>query len=227
MGRQQITICTSAMCRPELLRVTYGSFIEQCQDLDSVNISVLLNVDPLPSKRDPLAVISTAESFFDSVVSNVPHKPNFSNAVDWLWTNAKTPFIFHLEDDWRFVRPFHLQDMLQHFRDDKQVYQVRMKKRSGNGSRKIVSLAPSVVHESCFKTMAGKFSSDMCPETSLHEAVGGILKSYKYNCVIYGSKSMVVDTGRAWAAKAGVARPKLKRDFVSWVDIKTGKRLDR
>ena len=95
---------TTAMARPFIVDRTFKSFSKNLQGIDLQNCRLFINIDPLPSNIKRKDVIVVARKYFKEVYYNLPKKANFTAAVNWIWLNSSSEFIFHLEDDFEMIR---------------------------------------------------------------------------------------------------------------------------
>lgn len=218
----KISVVTTATQRPELLARTYASFQQHLTDVDLRDLTLYINIDPVPEGRDAKETFETACKFFGHVVANRPKVPNFTAAINWLWSQADTPFILHLEDDWELQRDACVSDMLAMFAADSSIYQVRFKGRSHSNTPKQLALVPGIISREFFAKTAGKLDETRNPEVQIHEhfrwADWGINEVYPCAAVYSpDGKAMVRDIGRAWASDNGVSRGNCKSEFTTWV----------
>ena len=205
---KSISFTTTATCRPEILRKTYQSFSEHLKDLDFSDATLYINIDPLPDPKLRETTLEIARGHFGRVIHRFPEKPNFTSAVNWLWTTAETDYIFHLEDDWKMNSPLSINDILDQFKDP-QVMEVAL--RAYPYPYKVLCLSPSVWSKSLYKKFAGKLDESMNPEVQLRE---DFVKSSMVRCI--GKGAIISDIGRDWLAKQGLTRGKVKNQFTTW-----------
>ena len=91
--------------RPALLEQTLQSFGEKVFPHFAIR-SVFANIDPFQGGRQE---VELAERMVRELVPvppsaikiRKPGQPSLARAVKWLWQSVKSPYAFHLEDDWR------------------------------------------------------------------------------------------------------------------------------
>tara|TARA_B100001778_G_C18597478_1_gene635526 strand:- start:1140 stop:1766 length:627 start_codon:yes stop_codon:yes gene_type:complete len=203
-----VSFTTTACSRPEILRKTYESFSSNLTGIDFSKSTLYINIDPVPEAEKQQATLEVAKSFFGNVVHRTPDKPNFTAAVNWLWSQADSDYIFHLEDDWELLRSIGMNDVLKRF-DDPDILEVAF--RAYKYPYKSLCLSPSVWRKSLYKRFAGKLNEELNPEVQLR--VDGI---FPKNITCMGKRPIIKDTGRPWLSKSDFQRPKTKARFTSW-----------
>ena len=93
---EDVTVCVTSCARPDLLEQTLSSF----RRFHIVKKMIVSEDSGDPRMRDWLAEkCPEAEIMFGSV------KTGMMASIDRLYGAVRTPFIFHLEDDWLFDGP--------------------------------------------------------------------------------------------------------------------------
>lgn len=203
-----VSFTTTATCRPEILRETYRSFSENLKDLDFSNVTLYINIDPVPDGSLAQDTLEVAQAHFGRVVHRFSEKGNFTAAVNWLWSTASTDYIFHLEDDWTLDRPVSMDELMSHFENPK-VMQVAL--RAYPYEYKKLCLSPSIWSKTLYKRFAGKLVETSNPEVQLRT---DFVNSDMIRCV--GSKPVIFDIGRKWLDEQGLKRGKIKNLFTTW-----------
>ena len=95
-----IDICLVAGRRPELLERTLKSFKASMFDRFEI-ANFYANIDPIFGDTDnEAATIAVIRSLFPNARIHTPEQPGFCKAVKYLWQQAQSEILFHLEDDW-------------------------------------------------------------------------------------------------------------------------------
>ena len=212
---RDITFTTTATNRPAILRRTYASFSESITDINLRNTKLLINIDPLPSRDKIADNIAVAEEFFGDVQARTPAEPNFSGAINWLWSEANTPYIFHLEDDWILIEPIKIKPLIVNMKDRLQI----ILRAYGYRYDKMV-LSPSIIKRELYSAIGGKLDVKLNPEIQLRNpAIAGfkINRSMVLDFPHDRSKIIVKDIGRKWMARQKFKRPDKKSNFFKWV----------
>lgn len=109
----------TATYRPELLSVTLESLFSVCAGLEKKKFPLVINIDPCPSENySSLNKIKLlCDDYFNPVKYIEPMEPNFALAVRNVWSNIDQigKIVFHLEEDWKFVRSFDIQLLVDRF----------------------------------------------------------------------------------------------------------------
>lgn len=103
-------ITVTASRRSKVLKKTLESFKENL--LKGVDCRVIVNVDPVGLDEDPMLCVDICRLFFDNVLYRIQPTPNFSSAFKWVWSQVRSDYVLHLEDDWLLVRKVNLQEII-------------------------------------------------------------------------------------------------------------------
>lgn len=216
---------TTAMARPMIVDRTFASFSKNLQDIDLKECRLFINIDPLPSGVKRKKVIAVAKKYFKEVHYNLPKKANFTAAVNWIWSNAESEFIFNLEDDWELIRPVSVPHLLTYFEKRENLFQVIL--RAYRYRYRTCVLSPSITHRRLYSAVGGNLNTTINPEAQLRGERFGIKMPTsggkgKKPLIIYPKNSRTVilrDIGRKWIRKTkykkgGGARKKAR--FITW-----------
>lgn len=110
----QIDVAIVAGRRPDLLRGMLASFSEQVfRHFEIANVFV--NLDPfMGTEEDGQACLELCHATFDSPQIRQPAEPSFGGAVKHLWSQAQSPVLLHLEDDWIANEAIRPEDVFPH-----------------------------------------------------------------------------------------------------------------
>lgn len=109
--------------RLDLFRKTVNSFIECCLDLTYISIDKWLVIDDNSSEEDRLEMKKLYP--FMTFIFKTPSQKGHARSINLLLRNVKTPYIFHLEDDWQFYhKDYFLTHLLQVINEDESYKQV-------------------------------------------------------------------------------------------------------
>ena len=222
----EIDFTTTAMSRPLIVDRTYSSFSKNLQGIDLKNCRLFINIDPLPPHMKRKEVIAVARKYFKEVHYNLPKVANFTAAVNWIWSNASSEFIFHLEDDWELVRPVSVSKLMNYFQKNDQLLQIIL--RAYRYRYRTCALSPSIIHRKMYSAVGGNLNIKVNPEAQLRGKKFGIKMpsrgsiSHKTLIVVYPEKIKRIilrDIGRKWInktkyKKGGGARKKAR--FITW-----------
>jgi len=207
---------TTAMSRPDIINKTYHSFSKNLKGIDFKKSTLYINIDPLPKGNNTLRVVEVAYKYFGNVVYNTPEKPNFTNAVNWCWMNAKEDIIFHLEDDWIMTELVDVLPLIDKLNNSK-LFSIPFRKTMNFPYDK-PSLSPSFLHNRFYKAVAGRLDSKLNPEIQLRGKNFGIDMGPRQGIVDgYSDHAIIQDIGREWIDKTKYKKPKTKSEFVSWI----------
>lgn len=219
MLEQKIVVTTTAMARPEIVEQTYASFLENLQGIDFKDMRLFINVDPLPDPKKRDAVVHVAHKYFGQVWCRMPGEANFSAAVNWVWKSVpdNAEYVFHLEDDWRLLEKVEIDDLLGELTSD-EVIEVALRARSIGYTK--LALLPSLWKAWFCRKVGGHFHEGKNPEIQLRDSMCGVELNPRRVRVWPNERDEVIleDLGRPWLSKTGMCKPKLKCDFIRWVE---------
>ena len=217
---------TTAVVRPQILDRTLGSFSKNLKDINLKECRLVINIDPLPPNRRK-HVIQVARKYFGEVKYNLPKQANFTAAYNWIWSNAKTEYIFNLEDDWELIKPISIKKILYFFEKNNKLLQVII--RAYKYTYTTCALSPSVLHRRFYSAVGGNLKIDINPEIQLRGNKFGIQMpsrssktiSHKGSIIVYPEyiKSVVLrDIGRQWIRKSKYRKTGSGRKgrFITW-----------
>ena len=197
---QRLDVVTTALCRPELLDLTYRSFFTRLKDLPEIRI--ILNVDPL-GEADQAECIQVAKRYSDSVVFRCPDSPGFMDAVKWCYENVESSVVLHLEDDWLLRRTIEYKSLLGSLLGSGSDQMVLLMKDARLPGAMRYSFRP---HLACSERVCAALDSlsavDGNPEKCLAEH-SSLLLSYDFT---EGGERLVMDMGRKWAKAQGLKK---------------------
>jgi hypothetical protein len=108
---EKIDIAMTATRRPEVLRRTLDSFVENVFK-NTEGFRLIINVDPIGLPIESMDVVDVAYEYFDDIVFNLPEKPDFNTAFRYVLSTATSELVFHLQDDWRACYPIDIDEMV-------------------------------------------------------------------------------------------------------------------
>jgi len=218
---------TTATARPDIVDTTYASFSKNLMGIDLKDCRLFINIDPLPNVIDRKEVTRVAEKYFGEVCTNYPTKPNYTAAYNWVWANAKTEYIFNLEDDWVLTRKVSVPYLLEYFQQHRELLEVGLRAYSYNYSK--CPTSPSIMHRRYYSAVGGNLDEGVNPEIRLRGKKFGIEMptnfenptiSTKGKLIIYPedrSEIILKDIGRDWIEKSEFKKfAGNKEDFVTW-----------
>lgn len=192
-----LDIVTTGLSRPELLDLTYKSFLSGgIKNLPKFRI--ILNIDPI-GRANQDDCISIAKKYCKAPVIRTPGTPNFMDAVKWVWSQVQSEYFLHLEDDWILNKQINFNDWLQVLNNDSRIAQsvLLMKKAYQHGYSFRPNLARSTVCE-------------LVPELPLtgnpEKEVANMIALMGLVSKDYGSAYGITDTGRKWAKAHGLKK---------------------
>jgi len=210
-----ITFTTTATNRPEVLDRTYASFNSNITGIRLKDCELVINVDPLPSSEKREEAVDIAKKYFGKVTASLPEKPNFTTAINTIWSLSSAAFIFNLEDDWLLTKPVNLDVIMQSMKKNPNCLQCVL--RAYNYDYNKMALSPSIIKRKLYSQIAGKLDSSLNPEIQLRDTRITKYELNKKSIMVHGNKPIVRDIGREWIEKSGFKRPDKKAHFNAWV----------
>lgn len=197
---QRLDVVTTALCRPELLDLTYRSFFTGLKDLPGIRI--ILNVDPL-GKADKSECIRVAKRYSDAVVFRCPESPGFMDAVKWCYEQVETPLVLHLEDDWLLTRTVDYKRLLANLLESGSDQAVLLMKAARPRGETRYSFRPHLARsERVCAALESLSVNEGNPEKCLAQHPSVLLSSD----FTIGGERLVVDMGRKWAKAQGLKK---------------------
>ena len=209
MIEDKIAFTTTALSRPYVLEQTYYSFVNNIEGIDVSKCTLFINVDPVPNNTLQQDTLAVAKKYFNNVVYNITKEPNFTGAVNWCLTNADTPFIFHLEDDWCLLEKINIVDLIA-LADEKVALQIVLRAYDYDYNWPVLS--PGIWRYSLYKTFVGRLNININPEAQLKK------KEFVYDrdkIIVVGEDIIVKDIGRHWLKVKGLEKP-TKSEFIKY-----------
>jgi hypothetical protein len=198
MLENKIAFTTTSLSRPDILEQTYESFTKNIEGIEFSKCKLFINIDPVPINELQQDTLSVAKKYFNNVKWNITKEPHFTKAVNWCWSNADTPFIFHLEDDWLLLKKINIRDLI----DKKDALHIILRAYDYDYNWPVLS--PGIWKDSLYKTFAGNLNVNMNPEVQLKN------KAFKYDrskIMVVGENVIVEDIGRSWLVEKGLEKP--------------------
>jgi len=210
---KKIDITVSATIRPKLFQKTLLSFTNNMLK-NQLDYRIILNIDPIGEKKDPMDMVEVARGFFKDVVYRIPNEPSFPEAVIWCWKQVEGDYVLHLEDDWKLLMPINIDNMIEILNNDPRLISLRLSKigkpetvsspdRGGYIYYPKLSLNPTLLKGSFIKKIVNLMDPTLNPEKQLR--CGKATERNRYLCSflhgVYTKESLdqiVKDTGRSW-----------------------------
>ena len=94
----KITFTITSCKRFDLFEQTINSFINCCKDIDEIDYWLCVDDNSSEEDREKM---SKLYPFFEFYFKN-PEEKGHPQSMNIIRNNVKTPYIFHMEDDWKF-----------------------------------------------------------------------------------------------------------------------------
>lgn len=213
--------------------------------------TVYINIDPVgPDKDGGAAKDVTLRHFMDSnVFFNEPAAPSFPKAFKWVLDNvgAEYSYVFHLEDDWEFLRPVNINRMLllMAYNPDLAILRLPWKPTGPdsmknwkyffpwNGEffecpkelRRTVGFCghPSLIRMKFIRNTIQHIDDTRNPEKQFHHGHPKLMKEidrWRYGVFAEPNQGPAIrDVGRQWMIKNGLKKAGNKAFFTQWEKI--------
>jgi hypothetical protein len=111
----EIEFGTCAVNRPKLLDLTYSSLQKHLKGVNFDKSTLYIHIDKTPTINNIIEVEKVAKKYFKNTLikyTDENQKPIYSKSFKWVIEQPKGEYFFYIEDDWKFVRDFHINDFL-------------------------------------------------------------------------------------------------------------------
>lgn len=217
-----LDVVTTALQRPDLLEITYGSFFRRIRNLPPRRI--ILNIDPI-GDGDPDECVAIAKQYSNQVIWRLSEKPDFMGAVLWSYSQVTSDLVLHLEDDWLLKRDIDFSKWLSHLRSGDSDQSVLLMGKPRTRHPDYYSFRPHLAKpKRVLRALASLSDPGANPEKALIDHPMR-LTSADY---VFAGNYTVEDIGRKWAKCKGfkksgeaeqwfVSRPK---SMFAWIDYR-------
>lgn len=194
---KRLDVVTTALCRPELLALTYRSFFGPAGLADLPSLRIIINIDPL-GDADPYKCVEVACKYSNDVVYRVSKVPNFAVAVNWCVDNILADHVLWLEDDWLLTRQIAYPALLDYLQKS-MAHQVLLPMKRLRDRNLKYSFRPHLGKTSVIKNVS-PVPSDYNPEKWFSNYLGGECSTD------FPKEYMIKDLGRKWAKSQGLKK---------------------
>ena len=239
-----LDITITATKRHEILRRTLESFKKNL--FKGSDIRIIINIDPVGPDEDHFNCIDTCLKVFPlrEIKYRAPEKANFSDGFKWVWNEARSDFVFHLEDDWELLREIDLNDMIDMLNRHANLALVRLPQfKSTEKTMKNWNLFypfngeyfecpynlimtagfcghPSLIRREFIQNIVPHIDITKNPEKQFHRGPLEIMKEIpKWDYGVYSQPNMppaIKDIGRRWSVETGWQKKGPKAWFMEW-----------
>lgn len=213
----QVTLTTCL--RPTVLDYSLKSFVDNLVNINFKKLELLINIDMLPlNECSYKTILKITKKYFKKIRYNVAKEPNFAKAVKWVWSNATSDIIFHLEDDWKLKQKIDFNHLLKILKDNKKLYQLRLTKNLEYTGMHTYGLSPCLIKKEFYSIVAKNLEDNINPEKQLRNVNRwGLLPNYEETVKAFPlDKIIIKDIGREWRVTKHMSKPKYETDFLNW-----------
>jgi hypothetical protein len=225
----EIDLCIVTCLRPEILEQTTVSFFKHVSFASGIH--PIVNIDITPANKSSKSgyyhklinigfiIGSMATTYRNNAYTIVNAKPNFAQAVKTVWSNTKTDYVFHLEDDWAFLKKIDLNKCIERMEKENFDY-MRFPKVDAphlNCLHK-VALQPSLWKGDVVRNLAKHMTIDKDPEKQLRTGQGNkeldkiLIELQNKGLKDYSSEWCCKDIGREWREERGLIKWNKNKD---------------
>lgn len=127
----EFDIITTATLRPDILKLTFDSHVENLFGDNIKQANLKINIDKAGADNNHYEIIQEMIDYIDSipfksVCINVPETPSFPRAFYWGLTQLTSDYTFILEDDWELNRKTNFERMFDLFQADEKLVHLRL-----------------------------------------------------------------------------------------------------
>ena len=134
MDDKAVTLVVTSCGRPDLLKETLNSF-------DRLNTYTLtrkvLIEDSADSKMEQF-LTKRYSAYFDTIIINKP-KLGHMKSIDRAYKEVETPYIFHCEDDWEFIKEGFIEDSFLLMDQDPKLINIYLRGVTENNAHQLES----------------------------------------------------------------------------------------
>jgi len=207
----EIDVTIIATVRPDVLEKTLSSLIAMCPDI--ADARAVLNVDCVPvNTPDKFGnVYLMTKKYLPVKFMRAAWQPSFSRAVISAWQMTTAEYVFHLEDDWEFIKPIDLGKCIDMI-DSGEADYIRFSKRPVPISEEAnkIALLPGLWKGETVRGLARYMSAAYDPEKQLrhgfNEGIDSLLPKKIYDYSLTAGGIVCHDNGRKWRLQRGLEK---------------------
>ena len=121
----ELEFVTCAVNRPNILDKTYSSLQKHLKGVNFQKSKLYIHIDKTPSQDNISEVENIAKKYFPNTLAkytDIDKLPRYSRSFKWAMEQPKNNYFFYIEDDWNFVKDFHINEFLNIFKNNKDVH---------------------------------------------------------------------------------------------------------
>lgn len=246
---RRVDFAMTSVLRPKLFEGTLKTINKGIlRHAEDVEFRLILNVDPVGEKVDPMEMVDVAREFFDDIKYNITETPSFPKAVKWVWSNTTAPFVFHWEDDVNLLRKVDVVDMIKILKKYKnlsslRLYKSKVPKRDlmktfgslwkyhpegfymAKSWQRQFGLNPILIKKAFVKEAVERMVDNFNPEKQFREAqayMRPLIKKWRYGIYAKPGDRRLIDgrKGQRWKSEHKLTKPK-GETFLQWVGGKS------
>lgn len=244
-----LDVTITACRRSDILYQTLESFWQKLFYPSGHEFRVIINIDPIGTDKDSDNIITLCHHFFAEVLCRTTIVPDFSSAFLWTWSQVKTKYFIHLEDDWQLLRPIDLNYVIYLLENDPELALLRLPQFASVGGimknwnkffpfnglyyecpkdlKRGVGFCghPSIIKKEFVDAVLPYMKIGHNPEKQLHgHGCSEVLEEIdKWEFGVYSepdSPPAIKDIGRRWMVENGFMKEGAKAFFLKWQETK-------
>ena len=225
-----IDLCVVATLRPDILEKTFESFIKHV--IFDGKMTLRINIDHVPMSEENNNNILKMGMVVGSMATKIDFKVyvssmlgNFAKAVKRLWSESTADYVFHLEDDWKFIKNIDLNECVERMENENFDY-MRFPKKNAPHLNK-VALQPSLWKGDIVREISKYMIIDKDPEKQLRTGQGNdeldkiLIELQNKGLKDYCSDWCCEDIGREWRTKHGLEKWNKNKgnNYITWTKV--------
>lgn len=207
----KIDVTVIATLRPDVLEKTLSSLVEMCPDISAAQM--VLNIDCVPVDSPDMFgnIYLMADKYMSVKCMRASWQPSFSRAVISAWQMTTAKYVFHLEDDWEFIKPIDLPECMRMIESGEADY-IRFSNRKKPIPAEVnkIALLPGLWKGETVRGLAKHMSAGHDPEKQLrhgfNEGIDSLLPKKIYDYSLAAGGVVCQDIGREWRLSSGLEK---------------------
>lgn len=243
---EKVDFAMTSVLRPNLFDGTLKTIQKGIlrHHIDDINFKLILNIDPVGEKVDPMEMVEITKKYFENVIYRIAKTPSFPKAVKWVWSKTDAPYVFHWEDDVNLLRQVDVMNMIEILKKYPELSSLRLYKAGipkrdlirtfgsiwkyhpegfylANDWKRQFGLNPILIKKAFVKEAVERMVVNFNPEKQFREAqkyMRPLIKKWKYGIYAKPGDRRIIDgrKGKWWKDELKLKKPKGKT-FVQWV----------
>jgi hypothetical protein len=243
-----VDVTITACRRSKILEQTLHSFWQNLLYPTDHEYRAIINVDPIGIDKSSDDIIILCHKYFDEVFCRTPIVPDFSSAFIWTWSQIKTKYFIHLEDDWELLHTIDFNYIIKLLEADPELALLRLPQFKSVGNKmknwnkffdfnglyyecpkelkRGVGFCghPSIIKKEFADAVLPYMKTGYNPEKQLHghgcREILEEIDKWEYGVFsVPDSPPAIRDIGRGWMTENGFIKEGSKAFFLRWQEV--------